>query len=178
MIDFFDTESPSIDLDFATDYLKANPKRDQDIFHIHSIKLAKSGKGYMLYTNEFMCWLFKKEKTATQLIEALEYYVKVGGGFQLVVKLDKKAKNNVVYGIDKDIPCSYFPLGKGFSCLEEDSETPLSNMNPFLVTLPSTPLIPVPAPYLDGEEGSGEEIPPASQKRGQKGSVRSLKVRE
>lgn len=176
MIDFFDSEASSVDLEFAADYLAAHPKENGTVHDIHTVKLAKSGKGYMLYTQEFLCWLFKKEKTATQLIEALEYYVKVGGGFQLVVQLDKKAKSSVKYGVDRDRSATYFPLGKGFSVYEEESENP--SENPFLIPLPLPSLLPVESPNGQPQGTEGVETRSGLQKKGLKTSVASLKVRD
>lgn len=106
-------ETESTDLDFAADYLKANPKEDKKTFEISELQAARSGKGYILRTDKFLIWLWKKQKEASQILEALTFYCDKGKGYALVCQLDKKAKNGFRLGVDTEKPVTWYETVKG-----------------------------------------------------------------
>lgn len=143
-IQFFD-ESPesSGDLDFAADFLKANPNQHGKAFPITECLLARSGKGYMLKTDKFICWIWKKEKTTQLLLQALEVYVRDTYGYSIVAVLDKGAKNGFKLGLDPDSPCMWYGSGKKYTTTEDIPTLGMDNGNPFLLQpAPSTPTMP------------------------------------
>jgi len=136
-IEFFQQEEESTSLEFLPDALETNPKLNGKLFDVFSFKKAKSGKGYMLYTSDFICWFFKKEKTIQQALEALDYYCKTGTGFQFVVKVDKTLKSKFVLGIDTEREVKYIPLENASYRLVlpndmEDMNPTEKKENPFL----------------------------------------------
>jgi hypothetical protein len=136
-IEFFNQEEEVTSLDFLPDALEENPKLNGKLFDVFSFKKAKSGKGYMLYTSDFICWFFKKDKVLTQALEALDYYCKIGSGYQFVVMVDKKLKSKFSLGIDTDREVKYVPLENASYrlALENDTEdipTEKQKANPFL----------------------------------------------
>lgn len=155
-IEFFAQEEESTSLDFLPDALEENPKLNGKTFDVFSFKKAKSGKGYMLYTSDFICWFFKKEKVIQQALEALDYYCKTGSGFQFVVQVDKKAKSKFHLGIDDEREVKYIPLENASYRLENgnESEDTVSEKkeNPFLLS--KTP--PVPSPLLTTPPSNGD----------------------
>jgi hypothetical protein len=147
-IEFFQQEEESTSLDFLPDALEENPKLNGKIFDVFSFKKAKSGKGYMLYTSDFICWFFKKDKTLTQALEALDYYCKTGSGFQFVVQVDKKLKSKFVLGIDTEREVKYIPLENTSFRLELESDMEVTQEkkkegNPFLFRTQSLSLLPL-----------------------------------
>lgn len=145
-IEFFiqDDEQPS--LDFLPEVLEENPKINGQFFDVFSFKKAKSGKGYLVYTSHFICWFFKKEKVLTQALEALDYYCKIGSGYQFVVQVDKKVKSKFRLGIDTERTVKFVPLENTSFVLETYKNTAgialeTKTVNPFLITnpLPSLP---------------------------------------
>jgi hypothetical protein len=170
-IEFFAQEEESTSLEFLPDALEENPKLNGKFFDVFAFKKAKSGKGYMLYTSDFICWFFKKEKVLTQALEALDYYCKVGQGFQFVVQVDKKLKSKFQLGIDTEREVKYIPL-EGLSyrlVLENDMvDTSLEKKaeNPFLVKTLS-PSLP---PLITDRQTNGEQTSPTIPQGG-KGRV-------
>lgn len=169
-IEFFSQEEESQSLDFLPDALEENPKINGKTFDVFSFKKAKSGKGYMLYTSDFICWFFKKEKVLTQALEALDFYCKTGSGFQFVVQVDKKAKSKFHLGIDTDRQVKYIPLENVSYRLvtesdTEDTQTETKKENPFLF-IKSTPSLPPLHPT--GSQNSGEQTSPSIH-QGEKG---------
>lgn len=138
-ISFLDEqESSSGSLEFASDYLETNPKADKKFFDVTEIYLVKSGKGYMIKTENFACFLWKNSKVAKQLIEALKYYVQKGKGFQIVCQLDKKAKEKYRLGSDNEKPVIWYEVGGKYTT-SEDGDPQLSqpqSENPFLIPVP------------------------------------------
>jgi len=137
-IEFFKQEEETLSLDFLPDALEENPKLNGKIFDVFAFKKAKSGKGYMLYTSDFICWFFKKEKVLTQALEALDYYCKTGTGFQFVVQVDKKLKSKFILGLDTDRETTYVPLEN--TCYRSATANDMGDIpkekkvdNPFLV---------------------------------------------
>jgi len=156
-IEFFKEELETPNLEFVGDYLKDNPKSDGKLYDVDSIKKAKSGKGYMLYTSHFICWFFKKEAIMSQIIEALDYYCQVGSGYILVIQLDKKAKKGFHIGIDQDRETVYVPLENQSylslhtSSMEVIQKENKDSTNPFLKKKP-LPLPPHPLETVNNGE--------------------------
>lgn len=145
-IQFFEQPSESVDLEFASNYLEANPKQNGKIFDLVSVKKAKSGKGYMLYTSDFIVWYYRKEKVLQQILEALDIFCKVGGGKQFVIQLDKTASKKFNIGIDEEREATYIPLENASYVLQgkqelEGIKKEKKEVNPFLKNLPSLPTL-------------------------------------
>lgn len=168
-IEFFAQKDEQTSLDFLPDALEENPKLNGKMFDVFSFKKAKSGKGYMLYTSDFICWFFKKEKVLQQALEALDYYCKTGSGFQFVVLVDKKLKSKFSLGIDTDRTVKYIPLEDTSYLLAagndmEDIQTENKKENPFIFTIPSPSLLP---PNTE-EANNGDKTSPTTP-QGRKG---------
>lgn len=159
-IQFFEDITPTDgDLDFAADFLKANPKQDGKDFTITEITLAKSGKGYMAKTDHFVCWLWRKNKTTNQLLEAIEAYVANQHGYRIVAVLDKRIKDGFRLGVDFDCPQSWFMNGEKKQYATKDiwfSPQQSSESNPFL---PPALQPPIGGPQLDGDQS---DLPPTT----------------
>lgn len=139
---FFEDSSSNGDGDklFATEYLAANKKELDREFTVTEILLARSGKGYMVHTENFICWLWKKQKLTTMLIEALKAYTETSRGCHIFVQLTNKNKDCFVIGANTDVECRWYDLGN-----ESYSLTPLTisstvNENPFLPPALSPPM--------------------------------------
>lgn len=145
-IQFFEEAySHGIDLDFAKDYLSNFPKENGASYNVSEIVLAASGKGYMIKTDRFICWLWKKQSTAKMLIEALEKYVEEGYGYMVVAVLDKDAKDGYKLGIDPEQPCNWFGKGKKFTVIEDTFSSQETTQNPFFIPRALYPPTTVPA---------------------------------
>ena len=137
-IQFFE-EAVSIQLDFASDYLKENPKENGKSYEVTEVKLTNAGSGYMVYTDVCTGFYYKKEKVLQQLLEALEVYVDGQDGYALFMVLDKKAKKGFSLGIDVEIKRNWFGCGKKYTLSEESgSGSKEKPSNPFL---PPTTLV-------------------------------------
>jgi hypothetical protein len=168
-IQFFEQDEEVTSLDFLPDALEENPKLNGKIFDVFSFKKAKSGKGYMLYTSDFICWFFKKEKVLAQALEALDYYCKTGEGFQFVVQVDKKVKSKFSLGIDTERKVKFIPLENASYRLAltndmEDTQTETKKENPFLFKTANPALLPLNTEPLN----SGDTITPTTR-QGEKG---------
>jgi len=145
-IQFFEEfESTSGDLLFAEEYLKEHPKENGKEFGVREVLLAKSNKGYLVKTDAFVTWLWKRSSTAILLTQALEIYVRDCYGFAIVAVLSKETKGGCKLGVNADIPCMWYGTGKKYTV---DSDIPtfdVANTNPFLVQpVPLTPTTHVP----------------------------------
>lgn len=168
-IEFFSQEEEQSSLEFLPDALEENPKLNGKIFDVFSFKKAKSGKGYMLYTSNFICWFFKKEKVLQQALEALDYYCKTGSGFQFVVQVDTKAKNKFHLGIDNDRAVKFVPLENASYRLETENDMEATKKekkedNPFLFKKQQPSLSP---PSIDSPNSGDSTYPTILQ--GKKG---------
>jgi hypothetical protein len=121
-------------LDFLNDWLEANPKNKEKQFPIVEIKLAKSKKGYIVSTEKFMVFLWKKSKVATMLVQAMDVWINLepGSGFEMLVVLDSKTKDGYKLGVDKEKHVTWFQMGNGFTTLESNAHSQESDLNPFL----------------------------------------------
>lgn len=139
---FFDDESTnSGNKPFASDYLKENPKMNGKQFQVREVYRTQSDKGYMFIFDDFSAFLFKNQKTAKQIIEALDYYCENQDGYALVGVLDKGLKNGIKFAVDFDEPTSWFTKGnEHFVTNESDLGVErLPKGNPFLPPVLSTP---------------------------------------
>lgn len=127
-----DTGSGS--LDFLNDWLEANPKNKEKQFPVVEIKLAKSKKGYIVSTDKFMVFLWKKSKVATMLVQAMDVWINMepDTGYELLVVLDPKTKDGYKLGVDKEKKVTWFQMGNGYTTLESNAHCQESDLNPFL----------------------------------------------
>jgi hypothetical protein len=157
---FFDDESTGTgNKPFASDYLKENPKQNGKQFQVREVYRTQSDKGYMFIFDDFSAFLFKNQKTAKQIIEALEFYCEKQDGYALVGVLDKTLKNGIKFAVDFDEPTSWFTRGnEHFSTTESDlgvEHNPKGN--PFLPPVLSTPTLEAnPTPKASIGNGRGE----------------------
>jgi len=122
-VEFFKRDEGSLSLDFLPDALDENPKLDGKMFDVFSFKKAESGKGYMLYTSDFIAWFFKKDKIMVQVLEALDYYCKTGTGYQFVIQVESSLKSKFNLGLDTDREVTYIPLENTSYVLENMKST-------------------------------------------------------
>lgn len=171
-IEFFKQEEEQESLDFLPDALEERPSLNGKLFDVFSFKKAKSGKGYMLYTSDFICWFFKKEKVLQQALEALDCYCKTGTGYQFVVQVDKKAKSKFHLGVDAEREVKYIPLENTSYRLvtmndTEGTRKEKKDSNPFLIMTPPPSLLP-----LSTEHPNNGDSSPPSTHQGKKGRER------
>ena len=104
MIQFFETETNSSDTPFLSDLLKeANGKSlIGKTFVVNEVLAVSSGKGYLIRTDEFITFIWKKQKVTIQLIEALNFYFEQGTGYTLCAVVDPKVKSGCQLGVDFD----------------------------------------------------------------------------
>jgi hypothetical protein len=142
-LSFFEQEesSSSGDLPFCEEYLKENPKNNGKVLQVREVFAVKSGKGYLIKTDECIGWLWRKEKTTSQLLEALQYYVEIQHGFGLFLVLDKNAKAKFKLAVDSEVECSWFGDEKKYTVVEDGhGSREAIQSNPFLIPHPlSTP---------------------------------------
>lgn len=122
---------------FCKEYLEQNPRENGKQFPVRNIKLVKSGKGFIIDTDYFMCWIWKKSKIAGFLIEALETYVSQGQGFTIYAVLDKTTKDCFRLAADPDVPSYWYELGKLSYSTHAPSSLEGMKGNPFLPVAPS-----------------------------------------
>lgn len=136
-ITFFE-EAKSIQLDFASEYLKSHPKEHGKSYEVKEVRLTNAGSGYMIYSDVCTGFFYKKETILQQLLEALQVYVEGQDGYAVFMVLDKTAKKGFSLGVDMTEKRNWFGSGKKFTQVEEigfGSETKSSN--PFLKDLTS-----------------------------------------
>lgn len=141
-ISFFeDLQQSSGSIDFAIDYLKNNPKMNGTSHQIISVKLVTSGKGYLFSTDQFICWMWRKDKTAIKILEALDFYVENRYGYALMAVLDKSQKDGFRIGVDSDKPCTYWGKEGRYGLTTDTlcSSAQVSE-NPFLLPVPLPPI--------------------------------------
>lgn len=136
MLQFFTDESNSLEIPFLNDYLKKpeNRKADGTLHDVTEIIYASSGKGYVIKTERFMCFLWKNSKVTKQILDALNFYWEQGNGYVFVVRIEMKTKNQFSLGVDFE-RTSYWQKKEEnyFSSLNPVEDIPLmENSNPFL----------------------------------------------
>lgn len=104
MIQFFETETQTSDTPFLSDLLKTpEGKKLEGTSHVVNEVLAvSSGKGYLIRCDNFIAFIWKKQKVTSQLLEALNYYFEAGTGYTLCAVVDSKIKGGCKLGIDFD----------------------------------------------------------------------------
>lgn len=122
------------ELEFLGDWLKANPKNKQLEWEVLEIRAVKSGKGYILITDKFMIFLWKRLKVAAFLIQALDVWVnkEPDTGFALMAVIAPKSKDGYKLGVDKERKVTWFTMGNGFTTMAENAFSEDSDLNPFL----------------------------------------------
>lgn len=158
---FFEDSSSNGDGDklFATEYLAANKKELDKEFTVTEIMLARSGKGYMVHTEYFICWLWKKSKLTGMLIEALKVYASTSKGSHLFVQLTNKNKDCFVIGANTDVECRWYDLGNGSYSLTPSNISSTETENPFLPHASYPPI------DLEESQTTDEPIPLRARKR-------------
>lgn len=153
-LQFFEkSDGNSTDLEFANDFLKANPRENGKQFVVREIIRVQSGKGFMLRTDYFNCWLWKKSEIAKQLMEALEVYVSSSQGYSLFAVLDNSIKDGFKLAVDTDYTVRWYSMGNGSYSLTQSNITSMESGNPFLPLAPS----PIPAGQtLNGAQVEGQ----------------------
>lgn len=117
---------------FATEYLAANKKEMGREFTVNEIVLARSGKGYMVHTEHFVCWLWKKSKLTQMLLEALNAYVSTSHGYHLFVMLTNENKDCFKIGCNTELETRWYDLGNGSYSLTPLNSSSTETGNPFL----------------------------------------------
>lgn len=140
-IQFFEAGSANPgELLFAGDYLQQYPKENGKKFVVREVVLAQSGKGYMLYTEACIGWLYKRNPIALLLTQALEVYVRDRYGYAIILVLDNSAKDKIKLGVDPEIPTTWFGTGKKYTVTPDIPTFDVETGNPFLIPhAPSTP---------------------------------------
>ena len=100
----------------------------------HTFKRASSGKGWIIETEKFDCFIWNSDKLLQQLLTALATWVDSGQGKSLMVTKDTKQKRGYVVEpvLDKNkkpVVERWFLTQNGYSCTEESAE---AEINPFL----------------------------------------------
>lgn len=136
MIQFFEAESNSADTPFLSDLLK-EPNGKSLIgktFIVNEVLAVSSGKGYLLRTDTFITFIWKKQKVTTQLLEALNFYFEQGTGYTLCAVVDPKIKCGCQLGVDFATTSYWQKKGENFynSTNALELETKLVTENPFL----------------------------------------------
>ena len=131
---FDDTSSNSGSLPFLNDFIKKAKNLKTDTFPITEVVRVKSDKGYMVKTEKFMCFLWKNQKVTQQLIEALEFYINSGKGYEISVFLPNVKQDDFKIGIDFEKEVTWFTSKNGFTTIQGESASQDINpdKNPFL----------------------------------------------
>jgi len=131
---FDDTSSNSGSLPFLQDFIKKAKSLKQDTYPVVEITRVRSDKGYMVKTEKFMCFLWKNQKITGQLIEALEFYIESGKGYEICVFLPDVKKDDFKLGVNFEQEVTWFTSKNGFTTTQEESVCQGINpdKNPFL----------------------------------------------
>lgn len=133
-IEFFNTESTATNPQlFFNEWIKEQKgKVEGKAYEVKEIKRAKSGKGYMLATDHFNCWIWSNSTLAKHLLEALEVWVNKGIGYKLIVEIHKNSKDGYLIGVDKDVNYTWFQASGKYSTSEGVLSTDGESGNPYL----------------------------------------------
>ena len=131
---FFDDVQESQSLEFLDNWIKENPKNKKKEFEVQVVQRARSGKGYMLKTTDFIVFIFKNSRICKQIVEALgEYTKRPEGGYPLYIVLTKPNKSDYRIAADKDTKVTWFEMGNGYTISNELAHSKDSEEgNPFL----------------------------------------------
>ena len=133
-LQFFDEINESNDIEFINDWMEANPKIKNKNYRVDIFQKVRSGKGYLLKTEEFMLFLFKNSSMCKHIITALETYVKNSeGGYPIYCHVANASKKQYALAADKDERVTYFNTGNGYTVSKEYADSlNTTATNPFL----------------------------------------------
>lgn len=121
---------------FLNEWIEKNPKNKKQQFLVKEIIRVKSGKGYLVVTDEFSCFIWKNQALTKLLMEALEVWTNnPQTGYALYVYLPSPTKNDFTMASDKEEVTTWFVSKNGYTTLELDAisrEGDQSGDNPFL----------------------------------------------
>lgn len=132
---FFDELTPQNSLVvFLDEYIKKEKNIKQKDYPITEIKRVKSDKGFMVYTEKFMVFLWKNQKITQQMIEALSLWVSGEVGYELIVHLPDPKKADFRLGVDFEKEVTWFTAKNGFTTIQADATSVGidPDKNPFL----------------------------------------------
>lgn len=118
------------DLPFLNEFLEQNPKNKTQQFLVKEIVRVKSGKGYLVITEDFSCFLWKNQALSKMLMEALEHWVNnPDSGYCLYVFLKDPKKQDFTMASDKEQPTTWFASKNGYTTMGEDASLVEENQN-------------------------------------------------
>lgn len=122
---------------FLNEWLENNPKNKKKEFLITEIIRVKSGKGYLLVTDDFTCFLWKNQALTKLFIEALDFWVNNSNvGYCCYVVLRNPSKQDFTVAADKEQETTWFNLKNGYTTSEENANLTEERIdtggNPFL----------------------------------------------
>lgn len=172
MIQFFETESNNSDVPFLSDLLKEPSGKSLigKTFTVNEVIAVASGKGYLLRTDEFITFIWKKQKLTNQLLEALNFYFEQGTGYTLCAVVDPKAKCGCQLGVDFETTSYWQKKGESFynSTTALELEAKQGTENPFL-----PPIFPSNQSRILEQADAGDAVPQKSPQMSQNGSRNS-----
>ena len=132
---FFDEVTPtSGTVPFIDEFVKKAKNLKQQQYPVNEIRRVRSDKGYLVITEKFSCFLWKNAKNTKQLIEALNFYIESGKGYEVVVFLPDTKKADFRMAVDFDVEVTWFTSKNGFTTtqVESASRDIDPDKNPFL----------------------------------------------
>jgi len=132
---FFDEVTPtSGTVPFLDEFVKKAKNLKQQKYPVSEIRRVRSDKGYLVITEKFSCFLWKNAKNTKQLIEALNFYIESGKGYEVVVFLPDTKKADFKMAVDFDVEVTWFTSKNGFTTtpVESVSQDINPDKNPFL----------------------------------------------
>lgn len=132
---FFDEVTPtSGTVPFIDEFVKKAKNLKQQQYPVNEIRRVRSDKGYLVITEKFSCFLWKNAKNTKQLIEALNFYIESGKGYEVVVFLPDTKKADFRMAVDFDVEVTWFTSKNGFTTtpVESVSQDINPDKNPFL----------------------------------------------
>lgn len=120
------TDSDTLDLPWLNEYLEMNPKTKDGLFYlVNTVKATP--KGYILTTDNFNAWVWKKTKPSEALATGLTDSVQSDIYPQLAIKVILKNKNKFILGFLDDQSAKYVWNGEmGIYSLHPQKNLPLS----------------------------------------------------
>ena len=127
------------EIPFLDEYIETNHPKLPILSEVQEVIFVKSGKGYLIVTELFSVFVWKRSKLATTLIEALTIYLDRGRGYVLAVICDAVDNNNkpsFYIAANKDIEEITYYLsddGKKYSVLPiSNTEKYVNDINPLI----------------------------------------------
>ena len=128
---FTEKESVQVDYPFLDEYIENHPKVKKGTDKVHVLSKVKSGKGYLLTTDNYLCFIWMKAKETRLLLEAIEYWIKNGSGREIYVVWEAKNKGKFLLAADKDSSCLWYGDAKKYTVslelLEDDISTEINH---------------------------------------------------